>query len=86
MTQVLSETILQKAAEHLYGKYLQPKVMPYTAAQTMALTTKQVTVSATSQTNLISSDRSTSWNTTSTRLCAGARDRFSTSGTIAKSQ
>lgn len=31
VTKVLEETVLQKAAEHLYNKYLQPKIRPYTA-------------------------------------------------------
>ena len=38
VSQVLEETVMQKAAEYLYNKYLQPKVMPYTAAQTIELT------------------------------------------------
>ena len=42
---ILSETILQKAAEHLYNKYLTPKIMPYTALQTMELAATQVRVS-----------------------------------------
>ena len=44
--QVLEETILQKAAEYLYDKYLRPKVRPYTACQTIELTLQQVNVSA----------------------------------------
>ena len=46
--QVLEETILQKAAEYLYNKYLTPKVRPYTACQTIELTLQQVNVSISS--------------------------------------
>jgi len=35
VTKVIEETILQKAAEQLYNKYLIPKIRPYTAYQTM---------------------------------------------------
>ena len=34
---VLENTILQKAAEYLYDKYLRPKVRPYVALQTIEL-------------------------------------------------
>jgi len=35
---ILEETILQKGAEHLYNAYLMPKILPYTALQTIQLT------------------------------------------------
>ena len=45
ITYILNETVLQKAAEHLYNQYLAPKVRPYTALQTMELAVTQVSVS-----------------------------------------
>lgn len=46
ITQLLEETILQRGAEFLYDRYLLPKVMPYTALQTIELTAQQVHVSS----------------------------------------
>lgn len=43
--QILDKTVLQKCADVLYNKYLQPKILPYTALQTIELTQCQVHVS-----------------------------------------
>ena len=45
VSQILEETILTKGAEHLYNMYLKPKVLPYAAYHTIALTKTQVSVS-----------------------------------------
>mmetsp|Transcript_43378 Transcript_43378/g.57426 ORF Transcript_43378/g.57426 Transcript_43378/m.57426 type:complete len:114 (+) Transcript_43378:99-440(+) len=42
VSKLIEDTILQKGAEHLYNKYLQPKIMPYVSMQTIELTKCQV--------------------------------------------
>ena len=41
---IISETFLQRVAEHAYGKYLAPKVRPYCACSTVATMADQCNV------------------------------------------
>ena len=43
---ILDETVIQKVAEHLYNRYLQPKILPYVMMDTIEVSAKQVAVSA----------------------------------------
>lgn len=49
--EIIESTILQKAAQHLYEKYLRPKVRPFTVHDTMMLARQQIAVSADSETS-----------------------------------
>ena len=44
VAKIIEETILQKGAEHLYNKYLTPKIMPYTVQDTILLAKEQINV------------------------------------------
>ena len=39
VSKLIEDTFIQKGGEHLYNKYLQPKIMPYVSAQTIELAT-----------------------------------------------
>ena len=45
VSQIIDATFVEKGGEHLYNKYLQPKIMPYVSAQTLELAKCQVHVS-----------------------------------------
>ena len=43
----MSETVLQKVAEHAYNKYLGPKIRPFCACSTVATMASQIEVRTT---------------------------------------